>query len=34
MSQKFNSSIYQLDTTFQTTIRSSSVTLSCPPLLH
>ncbi|MPC43691.1 hypothetical protein E2C01_037343 [Portunus trituberculatus] len=34
MPQKLNSSIYQLDTTFQTTLPSSSVTLSCSHLLH
>ncbi|MPC13624.1 hypothetical protein E2C01_006364 [Portunus trituberculatus] len=34
MPQKLNSSIYQLDTTSQTTIPSSSMRLSCPDLLH
>ncbi|MPC44591.1 hypothetical protein E2C01_038267 [Portunus trituberculatus] len=29
--QCLNSSIYQLDTTFQTIIPSSSMTLNCPP---
>ncbi|MPC47788.1 hypothetical protein E2C01_041544 [Portunus trituberculatus] len=34
MPQKLNSSIYQLDTIFQTTIPSPSMTLSSPHLLH
>ncbi|MPC14094.1 hypothetical protein E2C01_006847 [Portunus trituberculatus] len=34
MPQKLNSSIYQLGTTFQTTIPSSSMTLNCLPLPH